>query len=217
MQKPTFLLATLCAVLLLAAHARAQGVESNVLVLTDTVMFFPQSHHPKSLNSNFKPPPVAAPCPPTSNGATLIPPQNFTQVVNVNQLHGFVNFYKQPNAVAPAFATAAAQVKTFGANPPIVFAQVGIEQNPQLASKYATSDTLIWFVSGQPQPYAGLSLQSSDIVFWVVSKIDTVTQTLTDQVFILLHAPESPHSILYLTLPPALRTSIKLSTETSLF
>ena len=64
MQKPTFLLATLCAVLLLAAHARAQGVESNVLVLTETVMVFPQSHLPKSLNSNFKPPPVACALPP---------------------------------------------------------------------------------------------------------------------------------------------------------
>jgi len=46
--------------------------------------------------------------------------------------------------------------------------------------------TLIWFVNGKPQPYDGpqdwAQTSYTDIVFWVVSKTDVNTQTLTAQV-----------------------------------
>ena len=45
--------------------------------------------------------------------------------------------------------------------------------------------TLIWFENGQPQPYTqnpGNPQDRSDLVFWVVSKTDDITRTLTDQV-----------------------------------
>ena len=45
--------------------------------------------------------------------------------------------------------------------------------------------TLIWFVNGQPQPYTqnpGNPQTRSDLVFWVVTKTDVITRTLTDQV-----------------------------------
>ena len=45
--------------------------------------------------------------------------------------------------------------------------------------------TLFWFEYGKPQPYthnSGNQQDRSDLVFWVVSKTDDVTRTLTDQV-----------------------------------
>ena len=122
----------------------------------------------------------------------LIPPQNFTQVVNANQKYILVNFYTQPNADSASFADAAAQMNAFDTespDPPVLFAQVDAAQNRQLASRFnVTYTTLIWFVSGQPQPYGGLSLQSDDIFFWLISEIDTATTALTLQVF---HPPPS--------------------------
>ena len=111
--------------------------------------------------------------------------QNFDQFVNVNSKYALVFFYVPGccSDSAPEFASAFTQIEAFGPNPPVLFAQVDFGQNRQLASRFnVNSTTLIWFVGGQPQPYAGLSLMSDDIVFWVISAIDTITTTLNEQV-----------------------------------
>ena len=75
-----------------------------------------------------------------------------------------------------------------GFNPPVIFAQVNLKQNRQLATKFNVSNTsLIWFVGAQPQLYAGISLQSDDIFFWVLSQVDTFTSSLTQQVTLSAH------------------------------
>ncbi len=105
-----------------------------------------------------------------------------------------------------------------------------------LADKFNVTGypTLIWFVNGKPKPYTqnpGNAQDRSDIVFWVVSQTDVNTRALTQQV-INHNQLDSPHKFESamrklqpsqclseedLTLAPALRTSIKLSTATSLF
>ena len=116
-----------------------------------------------------------------------MPPQNFTQVVNANTNWVLVTFYKQPNRAFPAFNNAAAQVKALGPNPPVLFAQVDSDQNPQLASTFNVTGTLalIWFLNGMPKPYAGISLKADDIAFWVTNQIDSITVSLTELVLTL--------------------------------
>jgi hypothetical protein len=79
-----------------------------------------------------------------------------------------------------------------------VMAKVDADSTPggqALGEKFNVTGlpTLIWFVNGKPQPYDGPSnwAQTSytDIVFWVVSKTDVNTQTLTEKV-----KPTPPHS-----------------------
>jgi hypothetical protein len=106
-------------------------------------------------------------------------------------MYVLVSFYKQPNDALPQFAEAAEIIQQIGFDPPVVFAQVNIEGNRELASKYnVTNASLIWFLRGQPQPYAGISLQSDDISFWVMSQIDSFTVPLTEQV---LSPSDSPN------------------------
>ena len=121
-----------------------------------------------------------------------MPPQNFTQVVNANTKWVLVSFYKQPNRTFPAYNDAAAELKALGPNPPVFFAQVDSDQNPQLASTYNVTGTLtlIWFLNGMPKPYAGISLKADDIAFWVTNQIDSITVSLTELVSAL-----SPHNI----------------------
>jgi thiol-disulfide isomerase/thioredoxin len=116
-----------------------------------------------------------------------MPPQNFTQVVNANTKWVLVSFYKQPNRTFPAYNDAAAQLKALGPNPPVFFAQVDSDQNPQLASTYNVTGTLalIWFLNGIPKPYAGISLDADDIAFWVTNQIDSITVSLTELVLTL--------------------------------
>ncbi len=98
----------------------------------------------------------------------------------------FVSFYKQPNDIFASFYKAFIQLLKNLA--PIPFAQVDVEQNRNLSSKYNATNantTLIWFTKGNPEPYTGISLQTDDIVFWVVNEIDTFTTTLTMQVICL--------------------------------
>ena len=103
----------------------------------------------------------------------------------------FVSFYKQPNDVFASFYQAFIQLSTNLA--PIPFAQVDVEQNRNLSSKYNATNanaTLIWFTKGNPKPYTGISLQNDDILFWVVNEFDastapTYTTTLTMQVIFL--------------------------------
>ena len=185
MQKLTYLLGSLyvCALLLTAAPVKAQGSESNIIVLADTVNRFsimlclgshcstphkPRHQHLKQINSLLK-------------TRTHLPCQNFTQVINADRKYALVFFYVPDSAAE--FASAVTQIEAFGPNPPVLFAQVDFGQNRQLASRFnVNSTTLMWFVGGQPQPYAGLSLMSDDIVFWVISAIDTITTTLNEQV-----------------------------------
>jgi hypothetical protein len=98
-------------------------------------------------------------------------------------MYVLVSFYMQPNDALPQFANASQIIQQIGFDPPVVFAQVNIEQNRELASQYnVTNASLIWFLRGQPKPYAGISLQSDDISFWVMIQVDTFTVPLTEQV-----------------------------------
>ncbi len=116
-----------------------------------------------------------------------MPPQNFTEVVNNNTKWVLVSFYKQPNRTFPAYNDAAARMKALGPNPPVFFAQVDSDQNPQLASTYNVTGNLalIWFLNGMPKPYAGISLAADDIAFWVTNQIDSITVSLTELVLTL--------------------------------
>jgi hypothetical protein len=106
----------------------------------------------------------------------------------VDQRHVLVSFYTEPNDVFSELEKAAAQMAALGFNPPVIFAQVNLKQNRQLASKFNISNSsLIWFVGAQPQLYAGISLQSDDIFFWVLSQVDTFTTSLTQQVTLSAH------------------------------
>ena len=85
-------------------------------------------------------------------------------------------------------AFAAAQLKALGN--PAVMGKVDAVSTPggqALAARFNVTGfpALIWFVNGQPQPYTqnpGNPQDRSDLVFWVVSKTDTITRALTDQV-----------------------------------
>ena len=91
-------------------------------------------------------------------------------------------------ALAPEFAAAASQLASLGNK--AVMAKVDADSTPggqALAARFNVTGfpTLIWFVNGKPQPYTqnpGNAQDRSDLVFWVVSKTDDITRTLTDQV-----------------------------------
>ena len=91
-------------------------------------------------------------------------------------------------ALAPEFAAAASQIAFLGNA--AVMAKVDADSTAggqALAARFNVTGfpTLFWFVNGKPQPYtqnAGNQQDRSDLVFWVVSKTDDVTRTLTDQV-----------------------------------
>ena len=91
-------------------------------------------------------------------------------------------------ALAPEFAAAASQLASLGNK--AVMAKVDADSTAggrALAARFNVTGfpTLIWFENGQPQPYTqnpGNAQDRSDLVFWVVSKTDDITRTLTDQV-----------------------------------
>jgi hypothetical protein len=186
----TFLLpAILSAVLLIAGAARAQG--GSIVVLSQNVRFplIPFILHVKKSNREIKS--EIHTCEALlklASVVTLICPQNFTNFINNATPIAFVSFYKQPNLAFSAFSEASARFSSLGADPPIVFAQVDVVQNPTLASKFNATNaditTLTWFTKGNPdrQPYNGVSLQADDILFWVINRWDTITTTLTNQV-----------------------------------
>jgi hypothetical protein len=97
----------------------------------------------------------------------------------VDQRHVLVSFYTEPNDIFSEFEKAAAQMRALPFDSPVIFAQVNLKQNRLLASKFNVSkSSLIWFVGAQPQLYAGISLQSDDIFFWVLSQVDIFTTSL---------------------------------------
>ena len=118
--------------------------------------------------------------------------QNFDQVVNGSQ-YALVEFYAPwcsfCKALQIEYLFAAANLKyTYNNN--AVMAKVDADSTAggrALAARFNVTGfpTLIWFVNGKPQPYTqnpGNPQTRSDLVFWVVSKTDDITRTLTDQV-----------------------------------
>jgi thiol-disulfide isomerase/thioredoxin len=118
--------------------------------------------------------------------------QNFDEVVNGNQ-YALVEFYAPWSSFCLAlqieYLMAAAQLK-YKCNNNAVMAKVDASSTPggkALAARFNVTGfpTLIWFENGRPQPYTqnpGNFQDRSDLVFWVVSKTDDITQALTDQV-----------------------------------
>ncbi len=84
-------------------------------------------------------------------------------------------------SLAPEFAAAASQLASLGSK--AVMAKVDADSTT-LAARFNVTGfpTLIWFENGQPQVFTGLQKDRSDLVFWVVTKTDVITRTLTDQV-----------------------------------
>jgi thiol-disulfide isomerase/thioredoxin len=133
----------------------------------------------------------------TLNPISHVPsrPQNFDQVVNGNQFV-LVDFYSPTCSACqtfyPKYLAAAAQLKFTYSNS-AVMAKVDAVSTPggeALADKFNVTGfpTLIWFVNGKPQPYDGLMIDPSDVLFWVVSKTDLITRALTQQVFTPIQA-----------------------------
>ena len=88
-------------------------------------------------------------------------------------------------ALAPEFAAAASQLASLGSK--AVMAKVDADSTAggrALAARFNVMGfpTLIWFENGKQQVFTGLQEDRSDLVFWVVSKTDDITRTLTDQV-----------------------------------
>ncbi len=120
--------------------------------------------------------------------------QNFDQVVSGNQ-YALVEFYAPwcsfCKALQIEYLMAAAQLK-YKYNNNAVMAKVDADSTAggrALAARFNVTaygfPTLIWFVNGEPQLYTqnpGSPQTRSDLVFWVVSKTDDITRTLTDQV-----------------------------------
>ncbi len=115
--------------------------------------------------------------------------QNFDQVVNGNQ-YALVYFFSPTcdvicKALAPEFAAAASQLASLGNK--AVMGKVDADSTPggrALAARFGVTGfpTLIWFENGKPLMFTGLQKDRSDLVFWVATKSDVITQVLTFQV-----------------------------------